>query len=126
MAGSVLYKRSLKGYIKDLIWCYRYSFLAKAFSIPSHVTIQERVKLYSLSINCRKILEIGSYLGSSACCFAINARNNNGEVICIDTWFNDAMSDGRKDTYQTFMQNTANYRNTIKPIRKKALKLLSS
>ena len=30
----------------------------------------------------------------------------NGKLYCIDTWINDAMTEGTWDTYQYFIDNT--------------------
>src|SRR2546423_1667256 len=62
------------------------------------------------------ILEIGSYLGASACVMA-NALNGRGEVHCVDTWSNLAMSEGSRDTFAEFKANTAKFSALIKPVR---------
>lgn len=91
---------------------------AKSFVIPSHLTCQERMLLFRLASGGGIIVEVGSYIGASACCFgAAVLAAGTGKVICIDTWNNDAMTEGKRDTWQTFQDNTRLYRDVIVPIR---------
>lgn len=92
--------------------------LRPAFSITSHMTKHERVKLYELSADADSVAEIGSYIGASACCFgAAMLKKERGKIICIDTWNNDAMSEGNRDTWSEFQNNTQKYRDFIIPTR---------
>jgi len=92
--------------------------LAVAFAIPSHLTMQERIVLARLAASKRQILEIGSYVGASACCFGVAHRDAGfGRIYCIDTWKNDAMSEGSRDTYAEFIANTAPFSEFIVPVR---------
>jgi len=91
---------------------------AKSFAIPSHLTCQERMVLFRLAGGSGIIAEIGSYIGASACCFgAAVLAAGVGKVVCIDTWDNDAMTEGKRDTWQAFQDNTRRYRDFIVPIR---------
>jgi predicted O-methyltransferase YrrM len=95
-----------------------YPQLHNAFSVTSHLTMQERVQLMILSANAKIIVEIGSYIGTSACCFgAAVKQSGSGKIVCIDTWNNDAMSEGNRDTWKEFQDNTFNYTSFIVPIR---------
>ncbi|QIK36949.1 class I SAM-dependent methyltransferase [Caldichromatium japonicum] len=91
------------------------------FRIASHLTISERALLYHLaaSVSPGPILEIGSYLGASAYFLAAGrlSSGRSGQVLCVDTWNNDAMSEGRRDTYAKFMANTRRFSGYIVPIR---------
>lgn len=92
--------------------------LREAFKIASHLTFEERVRLFDLAFNRESVLEIGSYVGASACCFGAAMKSSGfGKTYCIDTWNNDAMSEGTRDTWQEFTVNTANCRDYIVPIR---------
>ncbi len=94
------------------------SRLKVAFGVVSHLTLSERVTLYRLSQGVTKIAEIGSYIGASACCFgAALKEGGSGKVICIDTWNNDAMTEGCYDTWEEFNKNTEPFRGFIVPIR---------
>ena len=100
----------------------RYPDLRAAFRVESHLTLDERVKLYELSRNLNFIAEIGSYLGASACCFGAALKRREvgggaGSIYCIDTWQNDAMTEGSRDTWQDFTANTAHCRDYIVPIK---------
>jgi predicted O-methyltransferase YrrM len=92
--------------------------LAVAFAIPSHLTVQERIALSRLAASKRQVLEIGSYVGASACCFgAAQLDAGFGRIYCIDTWTNDAMSEGARDTYAEFIENTSPFSRFILPLR---------
>lgn len=92
--------------------------LTHAFSCKSHLTTSERFYLYKFAKQQKIIAEIGSYVGASACCFSEGIKENNtGKIICIDTWNNDAMSEGNRDTWKEFQENIKPYKNFIIPIR---------
>ena len=92
--------------------------LRDAFKLVSHLTHKERVRLYELGLHRESVLEIGSYVGASACCFGAAIKSlGSGKVYCVDTWSNDAMTEGSRDTWRDFTTNTANYRDYIVPIR---------
>ena len=103
----------------DIILKIRNPKLRGAFSITSHLTIKERVTLFKLVVPTKKIIaEIGSYIGASTCCFGAAVKaSGTGKIICIDTWNNDHMSEGNRDTWKEFQDNTSKYKNLIVPIR---------
>ncbi len=104
--------------VRDAYLRRRFPQLAQAFACESHLTLPERVKLYSLARGCGVMAEIGSYLGASACCFGAAAiETGSTKVICIDTWGNDAMTEGCRDTWRAFSENTLLYASSIVPIR---------
>jgi predicted O-methyltransferase YrrM len=106
----------------------KYKNLEKAFSIESHLTIQERFQLYSLSQNKKSVLEIGSYIGASACCFGAakkETKSDSGQIFCVDTWNNDSMSEGNWDTYTEFTNNTKEVSEYVVPIRGFSTKVVS-
>jgi predicted O-methyltransferase YrrM len=113
----------------ELYWKRKYRrFIIKKKMEPidtvrTHLTGKERYRLYRLSKQKSGIfVEIGSYLGVSACFIAraISEKNDGSKLYCIDTWKNDAMSEGKKDTYDAFLRNTKEYRDFIVPIRGKS------
>jgi predicted O-methyltransferase YrrM len=76
--------------------------------------------LYRWAGNVKKngiAVEIGSYLGSSAATIASALRSNNGHLYCVDTWENSAMSEGTRDTFAIFNQNTEFVKNNITALR---------
>ena len=92
--------------------------LFNSFKIKSHLTFQERILLYKYSKNKKNIVEIGSYVGASACCFGEAIKSNNdSKIYCIDTWKNDAMTEGKKNTFKEFQFNTKKYSNKIIKIK---------
>ena len=97
---------------------FRHPELRQAYAIHSHLTSHERHKLFQLAQGKAKILEIGSYVGASAACFGASKANGHaGAIYCIDTWQNDAMTEGNRDTYSEFMKNTKAFEEWIVPIR---------
>ncbi|MBA4445019.1 class I SAM-dependent methyltransferase [Cylindrospermopsis raciborskii CS-506_D] len=88
-------------------------------NIYTHTTEEERIELYYLSRGLSRgvVVEIGSYLGASTCFLAAGCSYKGGHVYAVDTWENQAMSEGLRDTYQEFLQNTADYKSNITPIR---------
>jgi predicted O-methyltransferase YrrM len=102
--------------------------MIKAGQIQTHMTIEEKLKLYYLTRlkKPKHIVEIGSYFGASTC-FIAEALNTkpDGKLLCIDTWGNDAMSEGKKDTFETFLKNTVKYKHKIKTIRCKSNEAIS-
>ena len=115
-----------KGSSYRLFCQIRYPILRGLFEIRSHLTDREKVTLYRLAseISKRKtspcsFVEIGSYIGASSSYLAAGlARNNHfGKVYCIDTWNNDAMTEGNRDTMAEFLHNTRKFSRYIEPIR---------
>ncbi len=105
----------------NLFNMFRYPFLAKGFLIPSHLTVAERICLFRLckesgSSHC---LEIGSYVGASAYFFSSALARNGSprQLMCIDTWENDAMTEGYRDTRKDFKFHTQKYSKFIVSIR---------
>ncbi len=91
-----------------------------AFYIPTSLTKVERLLLFRLGLQTMKspvFVEIGGYLGASAYFLAAAAAKRGGLVYCVDTWKNDAMSEGPRDTWSEFLSNTYDYRKYIRAIR---------
>ncbi|MBP7552159.1 MAG: class I SAM-dependent methyltransferase [Spirochaetes bacterium] len=88
--------------------------------IPTHLAIQEKYLLYKLSSKTAGIfVEIGSYIGASSCFISegILSSKKESKLYCIDTWENQAMTEGLKDTYKEFNENTKKYSSIIIPIK---------
>lgn len=94
-----------------------------AASIRTHTTTRERETLYLLALQCaepRNVLEIGSYLGASTVCLAAGLMEiGRGALFCVDTWENETMPEGDRETFQDFVSNTWHYRRVISTIRKR-------
>ena len=94
-------------------------------------SIRERLFIYDeaySSIKIGRFLEVGSYLGASAIVLAEALRRQNSSSVaklyCIDTWKNDAMSEGARDTYQLFQENIQPWAELIEPIRGNSTNIL--
>lgn len=94
--------------------------------ILTDTTITELHILYRLAQGCppnARILEIGSYLGASTCYLAAGVARNNGTVFCVDTWQNETMTDGLRDTFAEFSANTRGIQSFLQIIRKRSEQL---
>ena len=95
--------------------------------IFTHMTSEEQVCLVSCVQAFAKskaviAVEIGSYLGASSCCLALGLKNSKqAKLYCVDTWENDAMSEGKRDTYAEFLSNTKRFGDRIVPLRGKSV-----
>ena len=89
------------------------------WNIPTYTTGNELFKLYELSKRLNEegiVVEIGSYIGASSLMIGLGLKNKC-KLYCIDTWQNDAMTEGNWDTFKEFMNNTKLLKNKIKPIK---------
>ncbi len=109
--------------VQPLLTCLRHPQLYPLFAIPTHLTGRERTVLFWLARECSRVspqgaavVEIGSYLGASASFLAAGLRDGD-RIFCIDTWTNDTMSEGQRDTQAAFLANTARYQQLIVPVR---------
>lgn len=94
-----------------------------ARKIPTYTTKAELYALYSIATRLSpgaQALEIGSYLGASACYLVAGLSRNNGRLICVDTWKNETMPEGNMDTYNTFLKNTESLKQWIIVLRKRS------
>jgi predicted O-methyltransferase YrrM len=88
--------------------------------IPTHLTDKELTLLYRLTARLPRngtIVEIGSYLGASATVLAAGARRSGARVYCVDTWENEGMTEGERDTWPEFRENTKRDSDVIVPLR---------
>ena len=69
------------------------------------------------------ILEIGSYLGASARYLGTAATIQNRKLYCIDTWNNETMPDGIKDTLREFKRNVAGIESALVLVQKPSQRL---
>lgn len=93
-----------------------------ANQIFTHLTVKEKTLLKHYATKVPKdgiILEVGSYLGSSACFLALGAKKLGQRIYCIDTWHNEGMTEGQRDTFSEFRKNTEKFNNII-PLRGKS------
>jgi predicted O-methyltransferase YrrM len=91
--------------------------------IVSWTTGNELRALYMLAASCPRggtAVEIGSYLGASTCYIAAGLRHRSGRLFCVDTWENQTMPEGERDTYALFRQNTAPFADLITTVRKRS------
>ncbi len=96
--------------------------------IPTWTSRAELEALYRLAKECPRggaIVEIGSYLGASTCYLAAGAQGKDARIFCIDTWGNETMPDGERDTFNRFRSNIAGVEKMVTVVRKRSAELRS-
>lgn len=97
--------------------------LKRHMRVFSHTTPEERLALFRLARTLpvdAKAMEIGSHIGSSALFLCEGLVQVSGQLLCVDTWMNETMPDGSKDTFAEFGANVRPYANMITPVRKRS------
>jgi predicted O-methyltransferase YrrM len=97
-----------------------------ANQIFSYTKPCELEALFRLAAACpsgASALEIGSHLGASSCYLGAGLKPLNGTLFCVDTWHNETMPEGVKDTFSEFFANTCGLGSVIVPIRKRSTEL---
>ncbi|MES3001680.1 MAG: class I SAM-dependent methyltransferase [Pseudomonadota bacterium] len=100
----------------------------RARDIPTHMTRGELDALYTLATQLGptpRILEIGSYLGASSR-FLAAALPAGGKLFCVDTWNNETMPEGTRETLPEFERNVAAFAGRIVKVRKDSKDLAAS
>jgi len=95
-------------------------------SIPTYTTKRELRALYLLASECPPgavALEVGSYLGISCCYLAAGIMHAEGRLICVDTWQNETMPEGLRDTFAMFKANITGVQHLVTAIQKKSADL---
>ncbi len=101
-----------------LRFCLRHG--RSSLRVPTHMTLEERMLLYRLGLRIPRggrIVEIGSYVGASSCVLAGAASERRGILVCVDTWANEGMSEGPRDTYDELLANTERFRRWIRAFK---------
>jgi predicted O-methyltransferase YrrM len=96
-------------------------------SIRTYTSAEELILLYEEASTCVRngvFVEVGSHLGASTvvlaeCLRRVSSRRSvpTPVVYCVDTWQNDAMTEGVRDTFAEFTANTAGWTRLIVPLR---------
>ena len=97
--------------------------LSQAKHIYTHMTNRELNTLYDLATGCgihANVLEIGSYLGASSCYLVTPLARQDSHLFCVDTWENQTMPEGERDTFSEFSKNTSSLSEYITPVRKRS------
>lgn len=97
-----------------------------SWKVFTHLTVEERLLLYHLGKKRPQgavFVEIGSYLGASSCFLAAAAHEREGVLHCVDTWNNEGMTEGQRDTWGEFCQNTLPFSDKIMTHRGKSIEI---
>lgn len=103
--------------------------LAHARTITSWTGPVELRALYHLAAAVppnASALEIGSYLGASSCYLAAGLAERDGRLYCVDTWRNETMPDGDRDTFGEFTANVRAVADRITTLRKRSDELVAA
>ena len=90
-------------------------------SIHSYTAPSELRALYELASNVPDggtIVEVGSYLGAATCYLLAGGSQRDVQVVAVDTWGNETMPDGERDTYVEFCTNVGAPRDDLRIVRK--------
>jgi cephalosporin hydroxylase len=101
-------------------WYLKASGMKGIDKVSTYTHPEELAALLRLVLSCppgAQALEVGSYVGASACYLAGGLAKIGGRLYCLDTWQNETMPEGERDTYAEFMTNTRAVKDTIVPIR---------
>lgn len=99
---------------------------SNAKHVFTHMTRRELNALFNIASGCGTnayVLEIGSYLGASSCYLAAALSRNSGHLICVDTWQNQTMPDGERDTLAEFKKNIRGLESHVTMVRKMSSEL---
>jgi len=80
-----------------------------AMRVATDLTDEEKLALYWQVLKLPRnsvALEVGSYLGASACVIGSAIARRNGLLHCVGTWQNQAMDTPEWDTWPEFQANT--------------------
>jgi predicted O-methyltransferase YrrM len=105
--------RAARGYLRSL-------GVANPTGIFTFTAPSELIALMRLAMCCEagsRALEIGSHLGASALFIGGAIAKRGGHLYCVDTWNNETMPDGERDTFAEFLTNTSPLRRAIIPLR---------
>lgn len=89
--------------------------------IPTFTLPEELESLLVLAESCpagAAVVEVGAYLGAASCYLAAGLHRRGGTLYCIDTWENQTMPEGARDTFKEFTENTSRLTRPVVPIRK--------
>jgi predicted O-methyltransferase YrrM len=97
--------------------------LGHARDIPSWTGPTELRALHDLAAAAppnATAVEIGSYVGASTCYLAAGLTRRGGRIVCVDTWNNETMPDGERDTFAEFTRNTRAVADRVTVVRKRS------
>jgi predicted O-methyltransferase YrrM len=124
-AWRALYKASARA-TERLHQAFQRRLRPPGGDVESYTSRGELLALYELASACPRggrALEIGSHLGASAVALAAGLARVDGRLYCVDTWDNETMPEGRRDTLAEFRVNVARYRDRIVEVRKRSADL---
>lgn len=104
---------------KVLSICY-IKKLKRLDKIEGHLGLNEGILLFKIAKSLKEnsvIVEIGAFKGKSTCFIAEGIGPKRCQFFSIDTWLSDTAHKEPVDTFDTFLENTKEYRNKIITLR---------
>lgn len=92
----------------------------RASKIFTYTTKQELHALFMIAFESPHnavCLEIGSYTGASTCYLAAGLLPQGGRIFCVDTWNNETMPEGVRDTFAEFQNNIRGVAHMVTSLR---------
>ena len=92
----------------------------KGLNVPTHATIDELNALFEAAKNIPReegLLEIGSHYGATMICIGAATRKTKNLLYAVDTWKNETMPEGSKDTFAIFKKNCKHLEKRLTPLR---------
>ena len=89
--------------------------------ISTWTTKHELVALHDLAraSQGKVAVEIGAYLGAASRYIVAGLAAGGGRLLCVDTWRNETMPEGERDTMEEFARNVRGLERWITPLRKR-------
>jgi predicted O-methyltransferase YrrM len=112
-----VFKR-LKDKFKKLI--FQSKRLKEIDKLEGHFGLNEGYLVFKIARSLKNnsvIVEIGAFKGKSTCFIAEGIGSKQIQFFTIDTWYNDAMQEGRQDVFADFLKNIEPYKDKITPLR---------
>lgn len=110
--GKNMSKFSLIWWFKNRILLRKHNLVREYFRNRKDIhTFTTQDELLMLSDYAAKvpadlsIVEIGSYVGASTRYILYGSRKSMPKIYCVDTWMNETMPDGDRDTFKEFGEN---------------------
>ncbi|MFX1328184.1 MAG: class I SAM-dependent methyltransferase [Promethearchaeota archaeon] len=90
------------------------------YNVEGFLKFYQAIELYNISKSLPEkstIVEIGAYLGRSTCFLAEAIRNKKIQLYSIDTFENQAMSEGKRNTFNEYFGNIYRYKSIVNIVK---------
>ena len=119
--GRALARRFGDAVVRRTFAAVRRAGFPNAGDVFSYTTPEELSALYDLARRVPeggRIAEFGSHLGASAMFLLAGSAAAGAELVAVDTWNNDTMPEGERDTFDEFHRNISGGADRVRCVRK--------